>query len=254
MKSKVLSVYFGSRAYPSVRELHRHEYWQLEIVTQGAIQSTMLGEEHSLDMGDMLLVPPGWEHGFTYNPNGASWLTLKFEREDDGFPVWGGTIHGNQFTSRLVSSFKTVIHDSPYKSYEEAFVNGFLDTMFHYVQSDDFHKSDDTSELLVKLVMDQVKMRNGRAITINELAEELSYTRSHLSKKFKEITGESLKSYIDQVRIQKMEEQLRYREQSISEIAADLGFNDIFSFSKFFKKHTGESPRQFNRKFASWRS
>ncbi|WP_028552990.1 helix-turn-helix transcriptional regulator [Paenibacillus sp. UNC451MF] len=254
MKSKVLSVYFGSRTYQSFRELHTHEYWQLEIVTQGVIQSRMLGEELSLEMGDMLLVPPGWEHGFTYNKQGVSWLTLKFEREEDDLPVWGGIIHGNQFTSRLVSSFKTVIHESPYRSYEKTFINGFLETMLHYVRSDEFHRTDDSSELLVKLVMEKVNKRNGRAITINELAEELSYTRSHLSKKFKEITGENLKSYIDHVRIQKIEELLRYREQSISEIAEDLGFNDLFSFSKFFKKHTGESPRQFNRKFASWRT
>ncbi|WP_028550683.1 helix-turn-helix transcriptional regulator [Paenibacillus sp. UNC451MF] len=245
MKSELLSVHFGSRAYQCIKPLHSHEHWQLEIVTQGVIHCQMLDELLSLEAGDMLLVPPVCEHGFRYHKHDVAWISLKFECEIDDFPLWGGIIHGNQFTSRLITSFKLAIHDSVFKQYEKVFVNGFLETMFHYIQSDDFHRTDDPSELLVKLITEKISMRNGKAITVNELAEELSYTRNHLSKKFKDITGENLKSYIDQIRIQKIEELLRYRELTISEIASDLGFNDLYSLSKFFKNRTGESPSQF---------
>ncbi|MCC2684533.1 MAG: AraC family transcriptional regulator [Paenibacillaceae bacterium] len=250
MQCELLSVYFGTRTLP-VRKPHIHEYWQLEIVVQGAILSRTLNEEHLLETGDMLLVPPGWEHGFWYNMPGVTWITVKFEREKDELPVWGGIIRGNQFTSRLIASFKSAIRDTAYKPYEKVFINGFLETIFHYIHSDEFHMTDDPAKLLVKRVTDQIMARDGRAVMISDLAEELSYTRSHLSKKFKEITGENLKSYIDQIRIQKIKELLLYREHSISEIAVDLGFTDIFSFSRFFKKHTGESPRQFSGHTAS---
>lgn len=248
MKSNVLSVFCSSGKKQFAVEPHTHEYWQLEIITQGVVQSGLLGDSLALETGDMLLIPPGWEHEFTYDRPDLTWTTLKFERHDDDAPVWGGLIRGNMFTSRLISSFKTAIHGTAYKDYEKVFVNGFLETMFHYVKSDDFHKANDTSYQLVKLITEKVLNRNGKAVTINELAEELSYTRSHLSKRFKEITGGSLKSYIDHVRVQKVEEMLRYREHKISEIAIDLGFNDLFSFSKFYKKHTGASPRQFRKK------
>jgi AraC family transcriptional activator of pobA len=251
MKSELLSVYFGSKSSPSKVVPHAHDYWQLEIATQGVIHSRMLGEELALEKGDMLLVPPCWEHGFWYRKPGVAWITLKFERAPDESPVWGGIIPGNQFTGRLIAALKAAIHDSAYKPYEKIFVIGFLETIFHYIVSDEFHKTDDPAEQLVKHITEKILSRDGRAVSVSDLAGELSYTRSHLSKKFKEITGDNLKSYIDRIRIQKIEELLRYREHSISEIAADLGFNDIFSFSRFFKKHKGESPRQFIRNAAT---
>ncbi|MDF2721640.1 MAG: AraC family transcriptional regulator [Paenibacillus sp.] len=251
MKPEVLSAFFGTSKLQSKVEPHTHDYWQLEIVTHSVLRSGLLGEEHLLEPGDMLLVPPGWMHEFMYDNPGIGWITLKFALHADDLPLWGGAIRGNPYTSRLISSFKTAIHGSANKYYEKVFVNGFIETIFHYIHSDDFRPADVPTDLLVKLVTEKVLMRNGRAITVNELAEELAYTRSHLSKKFKEITGNNLKSYIDQVRVQKIEELLLYREHSISEIAADMGFNDLFSFSRFVKKHTGVSPRQYKRTASS---
>ncbi|RKN86291.1 hypothetical protein D7M11_04570 [Paenibacillus ginsengarvi] len=42
----------------------------------------------------------------------------------------GGIIHGNQFTNKLITSFRAAITDSSYKEYEKIFVNGFLETIF----------------------------------------------------------------------------------------------------------------------------
>lgn len=249
MKTAILSTYFGVKTAPSAVGLHTHDYWQMEIVTQGAIDAGLQGEAFVLETGDILLIPPGWEHEFAYRLPGVAWITLKFERGEDDGPLWGGIIRGNQTTGRLIASFRAAIRGSAYKPYEKAFVHGFLETMFQYIRSDDFHASDDDkSDRLVRQITEKVLTRNGKAVTVNELAEQLSYTRSHLSKRFKDITGESLKAYIDKIRIRKIEELLRYREHSLSEIAADLGFHDLFSFSRFFKKHTGESPRAYQKK------
>ena len=38
---------------------------------------------------------------------------------------------------------------------------------------------------------------------------------------------------------------LRYTEKPISEIGYEIGFNDIQSFSRFFKKNEGRSPSEF---------
>lgn len=245
MESWMLSVYYGKRTEPGTVKPHAHDFWQLEIVIRGVIPAVLNGDNYSLETGDLLLIPPGWEHGFVYEKPGIAWITLKFERREDGAPPWGGYIRGSHFTDRLVSSFKTAIRGAVLKEYEKVFVAGFIETVFQYVRSDDFNKPEDSSNMLLQRITDKILARNGRAVTVNELAEELSYSRSHLSKKFKEMTGENLKAYIDKLRMEKIEEMLRYREFGISDLAAELGFSDIFSFSRFFKKHAGVSPREF---------
>ncbi|MEF3305587.1 AraC family transcriptional regulator [Paenibacillus sp. GYB003] len=245
---EVLSVFFGHKTAASVVAAHSHPYWQLEIVTHGGLRCAFAGDGFALEAGDMLLVPPECEHGFVYDKPGVSWITIRFERAEDGESRWGGVIRGRPFTDRLVSSFKIAIPGSADKPYEKAFVGGFLDALLHYIRSDEFRQPADSPGALLGQITDMVLARGGRAVTVSELAEELSYTRSHLSKKFRAIAGESLKAYIDRLRVQKAEELLKYREDSISEIAADLGFGDLFSFSRFVKKHTGASPRELKGK------
>jgi len=95
--------------------------------------------------------------------------------------------------------------------------------------------------------MAYIKSQNGRRVTINELAEKFSYSRSHLSKIFKQEYGMSLKSYIDTLRLEKAKEMLAYSERTISEIAHELDFKDIYTFSRFFKRNTGLSPKHYRK-------
>jgi AraC-like DNA-binding protein len=44
---------------------------------------------------------------------------------------------------------------------------------------------------------------------------------------------------------------LSNQELSITEVSEKLGFGDIYSFSKIFKKHTGFSPRYYKNYIAS---
>ncbi len=57
-----------------------------------------------------------------------------------------------------------------------------------------------------------------------------------------------MKAYIDKARLAKAEEMLTYSEFNISMIAHELGFRDLYSFSRFFKSHTGISPREYMKK------
>ena len=82
-------------------------------------------------------------------------------------------------------------------------------------------------------------------ITVASIARELQISRSHLSSKFNEDTGVSLKDYINEQRINKAKDLLTHTERSILEISTFLGFSSQGYFQNVFKRYVGIPPRRY---------
>ncbi|WP_373231118.1 helix-turn-helix domain-containing protein [Cohnella sp.] len=82
-------------------------------------------------------------------------------------------------------------------------------------------------------------------LTVQQLADQTGLSRFHFSRLFKQLTDKSLVEYINLIRINKSEELLRNTRMNISEIALATGFNDIYYFSRTFRKLKNVSPTQW---------
>lgn len=80
-----------------------------------------------------------------------------------------------------------------------------------------------------------------------EIADACSVSISHLRTKFLRQTGQTIISYRDNLRIIAAKEMLESGIFSATEIAAELGYCDIYHFSKVFKKYVGVSPTEYNK-------
>ena len=94
----------------------------------------------------------------------------------------------------------------------------------------------------VKQYIDQNYNKN---LLISAIAAQAGYTVPHLINKFKACYGVSPKAYLSQIKIQKAKELLLISDMLSREVAAALGFDDELYFIRFFKKHTGTTPKQF---------
>lgn len=83
--------------------------------------------------------------------------------------------------------------------------------------------------------------------SVNELAEVVHLSRSHVHRKIKALTGMSTAIYIRKVRLKKAKELLETTSSSISEIAYQVGFKSPVYFSQVFKETFGESPRKLRK-------
>lgn len=82
---------------------------------------------------------------------------------------------------------------------------------------------------------------------INQLAEEIGFSRSRFYQVFKQYTGLSPYQYHLQLRMSRASELLRDSALPINQIAELLRFDDVYQFSKAFKKKTGVPPSQYRR-------
>ena len=90
-----------------------------------------------------------------------------------------------------------------------------------------------------------IEQNYNKEIFIGELAKQMGYSTPHLINKFKAHYGITPKAFISQVRILKAKELLLATDKLSREIAYFLGFSDELYFIRFFKKHTGLTPRRF---------
>ena len=81
--------------------------------------------------------------------------------------------------------------------------------------------------------------------SVKYCAGELNMSSHYLSDLLKTETGKSAKEHIDLFLVNKAKTILKNSNQSISEIAYDLGFDYPNHFSKLFKAKTGLSPKEF---------
>lgn len=84
-------------------------------------------------------------------------------------------------------------------------------------------------------------------IAVAELAKEAGYSRSHFSRLFERLTGQTPERYAVHVRLSRASQLLTTTTLPVGEIAERLGYQDIYFFSQQFKKFKGMSPLAWRR-------
>lgn len=84
---------------------------------------------------------------------------------------------------------------------------------------------------------------------LDKMAEELMVSKSHLVRRAKELTGFTIQTLHEKLKIEQAKNLLQVEAIKLSEIAARLGFQNQNYFSSVFKKNTGMSPRAWAHRY-----
>ena len=108
-------------------------------------------------------------------------------------------------------------------------------------------REQNNSLLYVKNVISYVRLKYSEPIKIDNIAMALGLNRSYLTRLFKEVTGYSLQEYLLTYRMKMAVKLLSDENMNVNQIAASVGYNDTFTFSKAFKRHFGSSPSDYRK-------
>ena len=84
---------------------------------------------------------------------------------------------------------------------------------------------------------------------VDEIVKQVPLSRRSLEKRFLQITGLPVYKYIFNLRIEKFTQKLLETDQSIFEIAMDMGLNDSKNIARQFKQVKGCNPVEYRKKY-----
>ena len=107
-----------------------------------------------------------------------------------------------------------------------------------YIQPEKFEK--------IRPALEYINRNFEKNITNDVLSKQCKISTVYFRKLFTEMFDISPRAYIFRLRMDEAKRLLRRKEyKTIAEVAACVGYNDVYQFTKMFKKYTGLSPKKY---------
>ncbi|SFS69068.1 AraC family transcriptional regulator [Paenibacillus sp. BC26] len=100
---------------------------------------------------------------------------------------------------------------------------------------------------IIEFVMNYMEQHYRDDITLDILSDKLNISASYLSTYFKSKTGMNFIDYINNYRIDLAKSLLKGADLRIQDVASQVGYQNINSFNRMFKKISGVTPSEFRK-------
>ena len=230
--------------------LHMHRCYEMVLMLDGEMNMQVDDDQYTLKTGDLLLVKPYRIHNYE-TEEGKSGTCLLCVFSDDLIAAVSSSIA--KYALRSI-----VIHDVP-DLYRDLFIHmqgktaiasvkGFLYTLCSlFCQEIDYTKEDSFSanSRLLRDIFIFIEQNVENSCTLRELAQELRYNESYLSRIFLKTVGMSYSEYMRNVKINHACYLLQNTDNSIGSITSQCGYTTHSSFNRAFKQITGVTPQEY---------
>ncbi len=101
------------------------------------------------------------------------------------------------------------------------------------------------ADIYCRRAMQYVHAHIHEKISVANIAKELDLSPGYLSKIFRETVGQTLVSYIGQVKMEKVKNLVFAHNNSLKDAGAQVGITDQNYLSRLFKQHTGLTVQEY---------
>lgn len=227
-------------SYTSTKNTDCHSYNQIAIPLNGVLDISIEGPFHRVGVGQAVIIAAGKVHRY-----GA--------QERSRFLV-ANMAHLPQNVAALVNpvveidkelmSFCNYAEAQLKSSSDEVTVILLYSLFCRLLEAQTFASRTDPRVLrALQLIEEDLAVSH----PIEALAEVAHLSASQFKTLFKVYLGQSTRDYVATRRMERARTLLRNTDYPISVVAVDVGYDDASAFTRRFRKHFGQSPKEFAR-------
>jgi AraC-like DNA-binding protein len=234
-----------------------YDYYLVHMVIAGKGMFRCLGKEYQLEAGDSFFIFPGELVSYTadsIDPWVYRWVGFRGTDVDRMLSQAGIGVHRStvRATNRrraetLYRQVERVLEEStPGSNYSAGGYFRLLLAEYARAAGSGLNRSRAaayTSEPMDRAIR-WLMVQYSQQISIEAMARQLGYHRTHLSKLFKQHTGQSPMNFLLKIRMERAQS-LLLQPLTVEQVASSVGYSDALYFSKQFRKYYGMSPTQY---------
>lgn len=229
----------------SVYPWHYIDRHVLHYVTKGQGKYLVDNQEYSVGEGDIFISHAGQLTSYVADAEDPfTYIWVSFECADSFSALlnrdiihapWAGPIF-----SRIIDANETAAPEWAIC----AQLYTFFVQLAQRQSQNSAHKED-----YVSRAINYMQANYADSISIDQMAAALGLNRSYFSRLFHQQTGQSPQSYLVSCRLEKAAELLTTQGLSQKEAALQVGYPDVYAFSRMFKRKYGISPGTYVHKY-----
>lgn len=251
------------------KNYHSHDHIEIAFILSGKGRYRIDSELYCVEEGDLLIFNPGMYHQALTDGNGKP--TVEFfvgftdvafrEMMPNRFDIADGPVlhtagEFRQKLFRIASSMDAeneILRQGRYFMLRSYLIQLILLIVREQTAPLKQRKGYEFESVGKKYVVEQIinyfSDHYAEKISLDQIAENMYLSPFYISKIFKSETGNTPIHYLIDIRLEHAKELLESGDYtSIQEVAAQVGYDDAYHFSKLFKKKYDVPPSKIKRK------
>lgn len=261
---EILGYYYNVRNAGYHFKGEQHDYYELTFVDRGVLETEIENRQFVLHEKELMIYGPGQFHTqHIAEGQSCSYVTIVFSMVNispDAQNVENTLLLNKVFPydKKIYSLLNEFVQES---SVQIPYINSLMTCLLqeimirllrsayltpkeeHPVSLARQHYQDELLERILTYIDESIC----EPLTIAEICQKFSISRSSLQLLFKENLDQTPKKYISDLKLEKSCQLIREQKYSISEISLMLGFNSIHYFSRAFTHKYNMAPSEYSK-------
>ena len=248
------------RLIPGDVSMHRHDFYEIEVVVSGSATQILNGQSCQLRRGCVTLLAPSDFHAVIphkdlYVYNFMFRESMISEKYLNNIRVYGGNKFLNfdgKDLQEIISICQILELEYDKQSQERSSIMKNLMECFFLLLLRAMQQQSLLQEKANGTIQASIQYLHQHYLespSIPQTASAVGLSPNYLAHRFRKMTGQSYTEYLTNLKLGHVKRLLLTSNMSITEICFASGFTSISNFTKVFKKHTGLSARQFVQKY-----